>query len=161
MELICPECRADLVVADAQNADCITHNGRYQILFDRSAPPAAAAGVEPAVVRPTHRTLNETCRQHPDTPAVARCRICSRGVCATCDFLLPGNVHVCPACLEKEPATEVAPKRRNLMIGAVAVAAYCTLMFVLLMSGTLHRAFGRGEAVNAILGNAILLPAIG
>ena len=86
---------------------------------------------------------------------------CSKGVCATCDFLLPGNVHVCPACLEKEPSTELTPKRRNLMIGAVAVAAYCTLMFVLLMSGTLHRAFGRGEAVNAILGNAILIPAIG
>jgi hypothetical protein len=207
MELICPDCRADLVIADPQNATCAGHDGRYQILFDRAAAPvglpagAAAANVassgasvdafdDPNIKtcaacdapnpitaqkcgscgsaftllqltgRPAQRTENLTCAQHGDVPAVGRCRICRRGVCATCDFLLPGNLHVCPACLEKEPSTEISPKRRNLMIGAIIVAVYCTLMFAFLMTGTIHRAFGNNEFTNMLAGNAILIPAI-
>jgi hypothetical protein len=163
MELICPDCRAPLVIADRQNATCAAHDGRYQILFDRSAPAmpetAAADGVD--IPRPAApHGLNIPCVQHPEVMAVARCRICSRGVCATCDFLLPGNVHACPACLETEPSTALTPKRRAAMIIAMLIAGFCTLMFMLLMTGTLHRTFGASETTNLLVGNAILWPAI-
>lgn len=204
MELICPDCRAELTLVDAQSATCAGHDGRYQILFDRelgSAQPGTAAEaprMEPAAIeedpnikhcaacdapnllaaercgacgdrftllnlstrRPAPQALNINCAQHPEVQAVTRCRICSKGVCATCDFLLPGNVHVCPSCLEKEPSDEISPRRRNLMIGAFVIAAYGTVMLVLLLSGTLHRMFGNSEGGNMLLGNAILWPAI-
>src|SRR6266850_2271912 len=123
MDLICPECRADLVIADAQNATCAAHNGRYQVLFDRSAQPAAtlvpaSAPPPPATTAPpaaAPRILTVPCAQHPEVQSVTRCRVCSKGVCAVCDFVLPGNVHVCPACLETEPPTEISSKRRVLM----------------------------------------------
>lgn len=210
MELICPDCRAELTVADPQTATCAGHDGRYQILFDRQlgtsqpgAPaeaPRSVAAAAPAVVeddpnvkycpacdapnpltaqrcnvcresftlmsltarrRPPATPLPDVlCTQHPEVQAVTRCRICSKGVCALCDFLLPGNVHVCPACLEKEPSDEISLRRVRLMIGADVIAAYCTVMFVLLFSGTLHRAFGNSPEANMIIGNGILWPAV-
>ncbi len=208
MELICPDCRAELTVVDPHSATCPGHDGRYQILFDRelgAAQPgtaAAAPGVEPAAGlaeieedpnikhcatcdapnpltaercgacgdrftllnlsarRPAPSRLNITCAQHPEVQAVTRCRICSKGVCATCDFLLPGNVHVCPSCLETGPSDEISPRRRNLMIGAFVIASYCTVMLFLLLSRTLHRMFGNSEGANMLIGNAILWPSI-
>lgn len=160
MELICPDCRADLVIADAQNATCAAHDGRYQILFDRSSadlPAGTIAGAPPAAATSAPQFA---CVQHPGVQAVARCRVCSNGMCATCDFVLPGNVHVCPACLEKEPSTEITPKRRRLMVIAFLIAAFSTMMFVMLMSGTLHRAFGNTEAGNEVLGSIILWSAV-
>jgi len=167
MDLICPECRADLVIADAQNATCAAHDGRYQILFDRSAQPAAtlvpASPSEPTPAAPppaAARVLTVPCVQHPEVQSVTRCRVCSNGVCAVCDFVLPGNVHVCPACLEKEPSTEISTKRRVLMVVGLILAAFCTLMVVMAVSGTFTRTFGSSETANLLLGNALLWPAV-
>jgi hypothetical protein len=164
MELICPDCRADLVSVDAQTATCAGHNGRYQVLFDRSLgdaqPGTQAAAERPAAAVAGPPSLGIQCRQHPEIDAVARCRLCHRGVCATCDFLLPGNVHVCPACLEKEPSTEVSPKRRNTAIGALLIGIFVTFMFALLISGSIHRSFGNNEATNTVFGNLILWPGL-
>jgi len=171
MELICPDCRADLVVVDAQNATCAGHNGRYQILFDRSLG-AAQPGTETAAASPeptvrigdsqveAPQAGNVRCRQHPEVQAVARCRVCHAGVCATCDFLLPGNLHVCPGCLESEPSTDVSPRRRHLAIGAIIIAVFTLMMYVLSMSGAFRREFGGSEAANMVLGNLMLWPAI-
>lgn len=174
MELICPDCRADLVIADAQTATCAGHNGRYQILFDRSlgqAQPGVGQalslpeGEQPGQAEspsytPPPRTLDIRCRQHPEVFAVARCRVCYSGVCETCDFLLPGNVHVCPSCLETEPSTEINPKRRNLAIGGIVVAVVSTLIYATIFTGAWARNFGTGEGAAMILGNLMLWPPI-
>src|SRR5215212_7048337 len=56
----------------------------------------------PAVAPPPRRRIPEglKCTQHLDADAVAECRGCSNGVCATCDFEMPGGVHFCPACID-------------------------------------------------------------
>ena len=155
MPLICPECRADLVVADAQNATCGTHGGQYQILFDRSAPPATGAippapGGAPVVAQ---RGPTIFCVQHPEVPASTRCRVCLKGVCAICDFAVAGgSVHLCPACVEMEPATAISSGRRTLMIVGLVIAAFCLVLFVLGVSAAQRNQ----TAANLIFGVLIL-----
>lgn len=165
MDLICPQCRAVFVIADAQNATCAAHDGRYQILFDRSAdpavlvPPTAPAPKYPAA-GPAPPPLDIPCQQHPDVQAVMRCRICSKGACAVCDFELPGNVHVCPACLEKEPATEVSAKRRKLMVIGLVLGAFSTLMLIMTASGAFFRMFGGySQALDVVVTSLMRWPA--
>ncbi len=55
-------------------------------------------------------------------------------MCATCDFLLPGNYHVCPTCATA-PQTALSPKRKKMLIGSFALAAWCTLFWVAVFSG--------------------------
>jgi hypothetical protein len=151
MELICPDCRAQLVVVDAHNATCAGHDGRYQILFDREtgvvpdAPAAAALPDMPSSVvdsgtgmvtlndispRPAARMDFGFCAQHAEVQAVNRCRVCSKGMCVTCDFLLPGNIHVCPACLEQEPSTEISTKRKWLIGSGFVLGLFSIFMLV-------------------------------
>lgn len=82
------------------------------------------------------------CTQHSDSNAVALCRACNNGVCATCDFLMPNGLHFCPACIDKAGDEEVSPKRRNLAIGAIVLAAWSTLLYPFTISGSLYRALG-------------------
>lgn len=100
------------------------------------------------------------CTQHPDVPAVMRCQVCHSGVCATCDFVVPGGVHVCPACIEKEPSNELEPARRNKMIAGFFIAAYSTLMLALGRSGALVRTFGNDKDTLKILGLFIFWPMV-
>jgi hypothetical protein len=160
MDLLCPDCRAGLVMTDSQNAACTAHQGRYQVLFDRSAGVAQPAAEPAANLTVYPRGIQARCAQHPDVQAVVRCRVCQAGVCATCDFLLPGGVHVCPACLEQEPSEEISPARRNRAIGAIVVAFVTTMIFAMLLTGTLHVVMGRGETTDMIAGSLILWPAV-
>ncbi|HVR39212.1 MAG TPA: hypothetical protein VMU84_08945 [Thermoanaerobaculia bacterium] len=82
------------------------------------------------------------CTQHLESNAVATCFSCSSGVCATCDFLLPGGQHFCPACIDNAGTEEVSSKRRNLAIAAIVLAVWCTLFFPFTISGALYRALG-------------------
>lgn len=99
------------------------------------------------------------CAQHNDVQAVATCRICSSGICGTCDFNLPGNMHVCPLCIDKHDDNEISPGRKRKSAWAVAIAAYGMLMLLLLFSGALANAL-ENEGAATLLGNAIFIPAL-
>lgn len=156
MELLCPECRAVLDIS-ANNAVCTTHGATFEVLFDRHREArqqaAATAASAPQVM----------CAQHTEVASVARCRVCGNGVCAICDFALPGGIHVCPSCIETRNDDEISPKRtRNAWI-AIGFATLATIIIALTVSGVFHRAVGVStddEAVNTVTGNLMLWPVI-
>jgi hypothetical protein len=112
------------------------------------------------VPRPPAGTM---CVQHAATEAVARCRVCNKGMCATCDFELPGNMHVCPNCIESHNDQEISPKRIRRAWIAIALAIFTTIVMTTLLTGLLQTGLGldpNDEAVSTIVGNLILWPAI-
>jgi len=85
-----------------------------------------------------------TCPQHPGVAAVQICHICAAPMCGTCDFLLPGNLHVCPTCATK-PQTSLSPKRKKLLIASFLLAAWCTVVLGALLSGMFRSAIKTKE----------------
>ncbi len=137
-----------------ENGYCVACGSAFGLLSGvqvvRSPPP----GSVPVGVK---------CAQHPEVDAVNRCRVCASGVCATCDFTFAGNVHVCPRCVEQQATAGLSPGRRTKMLWALGLAGYGAVLMSLLLTGTLHRMLhsnGTNEAVNTLLGFAILIPAI-
>ncbi|HWW60441.1 MAG TPA: hypothetical protein VN181_03645 [Thermoanaerobaculia bacterium] len=96
------------------------------------------------------------CSQHLDVDAVAECRGCSSGVCATCDFEMPGGVHFCPACIDNAGSEEISPKRKKLAVVALVIAAYVTFMFFFMLTGAFYRAMGSPKDLQ-VLGCFVLL----
>ncbi len=90
------------------------------------------------------------CVTHPTVPATRRCARCRSAVCATCDFSLPGDVHLCPTCAV-DPQTRLSGKRKTLAISSVVLATLATVSTALLMTGAI---FGEvtTEAEDEILG---------
>ena len=112
--------------------------------------------VSPGVISPISLPVqNQQCVQHPNVAAVQICRICGGAMCATCDFLLPGNVHVCPTCATR-PNTPLSPKRKKMLIGSFALAAWCTLVMAGLMGG-MFRGLGRDPQSQQASGSLLLL----
>jgi hypothetical protein len=148
-ERYCSDCAADQASLQSQqmaNGGLITLNltpvpsGGWR---RRDAPPA-------------------NCADHPDNPSVAACKLCAKPVCATCDFALPGGVHLCPTCVEaSESSTEVNPKRKKLSYIALALAVWSTVMLVLMFSGAFNSLFTDdegGKAADVIITNITLWP---
>jgi hypothetical protein len=70
------------------------------------------------------------CVQHGEIDAVTRCRVCSNGMCAVCDFALPNGMHVCPACIESRGTTEtVSPRRNGFAWGGLALGIFTMVLF--------------------------------
>lgn len=164
MAMICPECLGQLVVVDAQTVQCSVHGGQYQILFARQAPgrevpPVAAIAAPPVIAPPTPAAARGAwCAQHPEVPASYRCKSCGAGICVTCDFQLPGNIHLCPRCAV-EPDTRLMPRRRNFLIGSYFLAAFATFGMALLLTGILNLV-GNAEAMGVILMFIVILPSL-
>lgn len=102
------------------------------------------------------------CADHPENLSVATCRLCAKPVCATCDFALPGGVHLCPSCVEtSQSSPEVSPKRKKLSYIALALAAWSTLLLVLMFSGAFNSLFTEdeaGKAADVLITNITLWP---
>jgi len=69
-------------------------------------------------------------------------------------------MHVCPSCIEKEPSKELSSKRLILMIVGIACAFLGSLVLILTRTGSLHRALGKSEGTNMLIGNLMLWPAV-
>ncbi|HEX7375547.1 MAG TPA: hypothetical protein VF278_00465 [Pirellulales bacterium] len=76
------------------------------------------------------------CSRHPEVPAVVRCQACSAPVCATCDFLLPGQIHACPGCVSRTDH-RLSSKRKTMLGWAFALAIFATLGMAALFSGAM------------------------
>jgi hypothetical protein len=102
------------------------------------------------------------CAEHPDNPSVADCRLCAKPVCATCDFAMPGGVHLCPSCVENSQSSdEINPQRKRLSYIALALAAWSTILLVLMFAGAFNSFFtddAGGKAADLIVTNLVLWP---
>ena len=102
------------------------------------------------------------CADHPDNPSVAYCRLCAKPICATCDFALPGGVHLCPSCVENSQSSdEISPKRKKLSYIGLGLAVWSTIMLVLMFSGAFNEMLTDdegGQAADVILTNITLWP---
>jgi hypothetical protein len=126
-----------------------------------SSSPGPAPGSAPTPMLRRRTAAVGICADHPGVEAVARCRVCAKGVCATCDFALPGGVHVCPRCVESDSTSDVSPKRKKLTYIALALAVWSTILTVLMFSGAFKSLFtddAGGKAADLILTNITLWP---
>jgi len=102
------------------------------------------------------------CQQHPNVAAVQICKVCGVPMCATCDFLLPGNLHLCPRCATSQP-TGLSPKRRAYLIGSFALGVWCTLVMAALLAGAfkgMTKNKADEEAFGILLMFLLLAPSI-
>jgi hypothetical protein len=90
------------------------------------------------------------------------CRSCSTPVCSTCDFLFPGNVHLCPRCATT-PNKKIGSKRKSLIVWGYVLATWSSLGVALLLSGVLAagtRSKADVEALGMAIGFLVFLPTI-
>lgn len=137
--------------------ECFVHAGQVQPA--RPGPPRAD-GLE--TVATELAPPGGRCVQHPQVMATQRCKLCGAFMCGTCDFVLPGNIHLCPACAAK-PRSGLSPKRKKLLIGAFALAIWATVGMTCLFCGLfagLARSKADQEALGTVLMLFVLFPAV-
>jgi len=130
--------------------NCMTGQSRGQL-----RPAALASPVLPL-------PGGVTCSYHLEVAAVRRCAICTRAICQTCDFQLPGHFHVCPDCATK-PQQEMSSKRKRNLIISYVLAVWSTLGLAVLFSGALAGMVDSKSALEALgvaINLFILAPAI-
>jgi hypothetical protein len=91
---------------------CLRCVANLPVFSNEPAPPAVPAG--------------SCCVQHPSVAATQQCKLCGAFMCATCDFVMPGNLHVCPVCATA-PRAALSPRRKKSMIASYVLAAVATL----------------------------------
>lgn len=74
------------------------------------------------------------CASHPEIAATALCSSCGLFICATCDFMFPGNLHFCPQCVSRPPES-LEGKRKTLVIWSYVFAAIGTLSLIFTFGG--------------------------
>jgi hypothetical protein len=89
------------------------------------------------------------CSRHVDVQAVQYCRSCKAPVCETCDFALPGGVHVCPTCATRTDQG-LSAKRKGLLNWAFGLAVLSTIGMVLFFVGAAGGAFDDPEAAEVL-----------
>jgi hypothetical protein len=87
------------------------------------ASSAGTLGLAPARRRVAAGT---SCKVHPDVEAVERCNTCRTPLCATCDFALPGNLHLCGECATSTNNPVTGKRKRNVLV-AYALAAFSSV----------------------------------
>lgn len=96
---------------------------------------ATAQALSPPVITTAAVAIPEGvhCVQHPNSRAVAKCKLCGGFMCNTCTFDLPGGIKLCPACATATP--KLSPKRKKLLIASYVIAVWCTILFISVFSG--------------------------
>jgi hypothetical protein len=140
----CPECRGPLAFGEEGTARCTLHGGEYKVLFRRALlvdpPPAGSDSPAPAEL---------FCVQHPTVPATHHCYSCFDGVCATCDFVFPGDRHFCPRCAT-DPQPELSARRKKLRAWSMGLAGFTTFWWVLFFGGISTGLIADKETIEAL-----------
>lgn len=136
---ICTTCAFREEFGTSLCPDCMANRSSY------APPPASVAG--------------QKCVQHPNSRATQQCKLCGGYMCATCDFVLAGNIHLCPACAAK-PQTALSPKRKRLLYGAFALAVWSTVGLACLVCGV-FAGVHRSAADQQLLGTMLMLFVLG
>jgi len=80
-------------------------------------------------------------------------------MCATCDFALPGGIHLCPACATKPQAT-LGAKRKVVLVWSLVLAVWCTIGLALVFLGAFAGNKNNEEALGVLLVLIVLIPAM-
>jgi hypothetical protein len=156
------------------------HAAQFRVLFNRPRRPVVVAvapetidlpaaeqeGTGPVpppvpvpVAPPAPAYPGMHCVQHAGVAATAQCQGCGAYMCATCDFLLPGGIHLCPACATKTE-TGLSPKRKRALIGASVIAVWCTVWMALIVTGAFARVKMNVNLLGWIFILTVLIPSI-
>ena len=110
--------------------------------------PRAPLPSPPAEVSP--RFANMRCVQHPSVTAAAQCCSCGAYVCATCDFALPNNLHVCPACAVASQSG-LSPRRKRGLWWSLGLAIWSSVVMAALFAAAVADSM-ESEAAQAGFG---------
>jgi peptidoglycan/LPS O-acetylase OafA/YrhL len=131
---------------------------------DLSSLAAAAAAANARVSTSSYAMepiAGAFCTSHPGSPAVCYCQTCRAPVCATCVFVFPGGIQLCPACASN-PRPQISPRRQRLVWWSVGLAIWCVLgliaMVVLVRQNPTSKA--NAEAIGTAFVFLTLLPSI-
>ena len=128
-------------------------------LLEGIAPPAPVVQPPAARLAPPAELK---CAQHPDVAAVQRCKVCRRGICATCDFTFAGNVHVCPTCVDAQSSAGLSPARRQKMLWSLGLALWSTILLAVMFTPLLYQFEDAtiNELIAGAIGFGVLIPTI-
>lgn len=96
---------------------------------------------------PPTGSIGVPCRDHPEMVAVRRCDRCQEPMCETCDFVFPGGLHACPACVAN-PSSPVSPERNRTAVLGLAIGIGTLVVFGLAVSAAMEQ---DGEALSGML----------
>jgi len=97
----------------------------------------------------------QACVQHPNVRSVAKCRECGAGMCRTCDFLFPVNLHFCPVCVTSVTG-KLSPRRKRYMITAFVLVGWSSIGFVCFVAGA-AAGLADGDMGETLIGLALML----
>jgi len=160
MKAYCPDCMGALAEAPEGSLRCTIHGGTYRVLFQRS--PLASSSPLPVTTAAGQAPTAHRCVQHPHLAATRQCQACGGFMCDTCDFVLPGEIHLCPSCATK-PQTELSSKRKSQRAWSYGLAVFATFGLMLIFSGIFAQAASSEqgeEAVGVLFMFMVLVPAI-
>jgi hypothetical protein len=107
------------------------------------------------------------CSRHPQVQAIRWCGVCSSPMCATCDFEMPGHLHICPGCAAN-PSKELSSGRKKKLIISYALAAWSSLALAGFMAiaamgffEELYYDKNTERVVDLLFNVTILFPSIG
>jgi hypothetical protein len=99
------------------------------------------------------------CSGHPEVQAEHYCKSCRAPICATCDFALPGGIHVCPTCATKTNKG-LSSKRKTLVGWSYALAVWSTVGIALMFSGAFAEMAADEEAIGLVYSLFIFTPSL-
>lgn len=151
---------AKIIRNEAINRGLITQEEARKSELDVAQADTGNAGSvvahQPAV------PIGQLCVRHPGVQAVQICKVCGAAMCETCDFVFPGNIHLCPTCATS-PRKGLKGKRRTYLIWSYILGIWSALAMLFILSGAAAESVG-SEADEEILGIimtvTILIPAI-
>jgi hypothetical protein len=98
------------------------------------------------------------CVNHGGVAAARRCAYCGAGICETCTFTFPSELHLCPTCAT-QPSPAVLERKKKFLVWAYVGAIVGTLTVLGLVVYGASGAARRGQAdegVNVLMGWLIM-----
>jgi hypothetical protein len=101
------------------------------------------------------------CTNHPEMPAEHRCYHCNMPLCNTCAFSFPGEIYLCPSCVQKKPSELNPAIKKNTTISlCIALESFLALILFFVTASQI----GDDQSSLQLLGYALfvfsLVPAI-
>ena len=91
------------------------------------------------------------CVNHGEVAAARRCGYCGSGICETCTFTFPGELHLCPTCAT-QPSPAVLARKKKFLVWAYVGAIFGTLTTLGSVLYGASVAVRRGQADEAVYG---------
>jgi hypothetical protein len=112
--------------------------------------------------QPPPVVIGQLCVRHSAVQAIQVCKVCGAAMCQTCDFVFPGNIHLCPTCATS-PEKGLKGKRRTYLIWSYILAGWSTLASVFFLSGAAAEGMGSeadAEVLGIMMTFLLLIPAL-